>query len=353
MAGQDKPIRVAIVGCGAVAQLCHLKALDSLPQFEVTYLCDQNTTTAQTAQKLYGLRATVTDRLQDLAGNADAAIVCVWPRYHLPVTRELLDMGLHVLCEKPVATTSADAAEMVKLARRADRIVAVGHWCRCQKNMWILRQLLALDFLGEIQSVVAEFGNVLEWPMSSGAYFDRNVTAGGVMFEAGIHVMDLVVWLFGGIDHIDYEDDSCGGVESNGVVRGTVSIQGRHVPCRIGASWTHNLNNGIRVVGSKGEAEASFTLRDELVVRQSLDGRLVELRVPQGDIAMRFGSSNPYAAQLEDFAYALRTGEPPITPVDSTVLPLEVIERAYALRRPMAQPWVEADLGKLCVTPEF
>lgn len=347
----DKPIRLGIVGCGAVAQLCHLKALDSLPQFEVGYLCDKNLATATTAKRIYGLHSEVTDRVQDLAGNVDAAIVCVWPRYHLPLTRGLLDMGLDVLCEKPVATSSADAAAIADAARNTDRIVAIGHWCRCQKNMWILRKLLSLDFLGEIRAVSAQFGNALEWPMSSGAYFDRGITIGGVMFDAGIHVLDLVVWMFGNIDQIQYEDNSYGGVESNGVIRGMVTINGRQVPCRVDASWTHELANGIQVVGSKGTAEARFTLRDEVIVRQSLGDEHVEVRIPQGDLAIPFSSSNPYAAQLEDFAIAVRSRRPPITPVESTVSPLTILEAAYLSRQPMLQPWVEANLGASCVIP--
>jgi predicted dehydrogenase len=178
--------------------------------------------------------------------------------------------------------------------------------------------------------------------MSSGAYFDRSLTAGGVMFDAGVHVVDLVVWLFGGIAGIQFEDDSYGGVESNGVISGTVSIKGRQVPCRVGVSWTHELKNGLRLMGSKGEAEVRFSNRNELIVRQPLGNDHVELRIPQGDMAVPFDSANPYAAQLENFANAIRTREPPITPVASTVLPLEVIETAYSVRRAMAQPWVDA-----------
>ena len=95
---------------------------------------------------MYGLRADVTDRTLDLAGKVDATIVCVWPSFHLPVTCELLDMGQDVLCEKPLATSAADAVEIAAAARRAGRIVAVGQWCRCLKSAWILRKLLALGF---------------------------------------------------------------------------------------------------------------------------------------------------------------------------------------------------------------
>ncbi|HZS84689.1 MAG TPA: Gfo/Idh/MocA family oxidoreductase [Stellaceae bacterium] len=344
----EKPIRLGIVGCGAVAQICHLKALVTLRDYDIRYLCDRNLRTAEAAAQLYGLRAKITDRTEDLAGNVDAAIVCVWPRQHLPVTLDLLRMGLDVLCEKPVAASSADAAEMATAAESAGRIVAVGQWCRCQKNMWILRKLLALDFIGEVEEVEAEFGNILAWPMSSGAYFDRSITAGGVMFDGGIHVLDLVVWLFGDVAVVEYEDDSLGGVETNGVIRGTLSVNGRRVPCRIAASWTHDLRNGIRISGGKGRLEARFTERDVVTIHQEIGGERLESRIGPNGIAMPFRADNPYAAQLEDFAEAIRRRQPPITPIASTLLPLKIIEAAYSVRRPMLQPWVDAGPVTVC-----
>ena len=109
----------------------------------------------------------------------------------------------------------------------------------CQKQ-YLARhdRLLLLDYLGEIQSVEATFGNILGWPMSSGAYFDRNLTAGGVTFDGGIHVLDLVVWLFGEVRQIQYQDDSYGGVEANGVITGSIEIGGRPVPCTVATSWS-------------------------------------------------------------------------------------------------------------------
>src|SRR5439155_18203924 len=122
-------------------------------------------------------------------------------------------------------------------------------WCRYLRNMWVLRRLLDLQFFGVLQEITAEFGGSLTWPMATGAYYDRATTGGGVMFDAGIHVIDLVSWLFGPIGSIQFEDDSYGGMETNGVLRGTVQVDGREVRCRVAASWTHRLQNSVRVVG--------------------------------------------------------------------------------------------------------
>ena len=341
MVTQKDPIRLAIIGCGAIARIAHLKALASLPQYEVSYLCDRDLQIAKTAKRMFGLRSEVTTRVEDLAGKVDAAIVCVWPSFHLPVTSALLEQKLDVLCEKPLATTAAEAAEIALSARRAQRIVAVGQWCRCQKNMWILRKLLSLKFLGEIHEVVAEFGGELSWPMTTGAYFDRNFTSGGVMFDAGIHLLDLVSWLFGEISDISYEDDSYGGTEANGVLGGTVRFAGRQVPCRVVASWTHRLMNGIRVVGDEGEAEALFVEPNHVNIVRNLGGERIQIQVGPKDVEMPFLSSSPQEALLEDFAMSVRCRRNPITSAEAAVAPLRFVEEAYAVRRSMRQAWVE------------
>jgi predicted dehydrogenase len=335
------PIRLGIVGCGAVARIAHLKALAALPQYEVQYLCDRDRKVARAAKAMFGLRAETTERLEDLAGNVDAAIVCVWPNLHKPITLELLSMGLDVLCEKPLAANSADAAEMARAAAAVQRVLAVGHWCRYLKSLWALRKLLDLGFFGELQHISAEFGGALDWPMATGAYYDRALTAGGVMFDAGIHVIDLVCWLFGEIGEIQYEDDSYGGTEANGVLRGTVSVGGRKVSCRVAASWTHSLANSLRIKGSKAEADARLSERDMLTVTRPVGGEPVRFIVPSDELPLPFRSPVPQIGLLEDFADCIRSRCLPVAPAAAAVVPLRVIETAYSLRRPMAQPWVE------------
>jgi len=230
---------------------------------------------------------------------------------------------------------------MLRAARRTERIVAVCQIRRYQKSSWILRKLLSLGFLGEIRAVEAELGNVLAWPMSSAAYFDRNLTSGGVMFDTGIHVVDLVTWLFGALRRIEFEDDSYGGVETNGILRGTLEVEGRQVPCRIAASWTHDLRNGVRVIGSEGEAETIFSQGEVVFVRRSVGNELLHLQVPAVGLELPFRSSNPFEAQLEDFEGALRSRRTPVAAIESTLLSLEAIEEAYSVRTPIRQPWVE------------
>jgi predicted dehydrogenase len=348
--GSGERIRLGIVGCGAVARIAHLKALSVLPEYEISCLCDRNLDVARTARTMFGLRAQITGEVQDLAGKVDAAIVCVWPNLHKPITLELVAMGIDVLCEKPVAGNSADATSMADAAMRAQRILAIGHWCRFLKNMWVLRKLLDMEFFGELREVVAEFGGALDWPMATGAYYDRSKTSGGVMFDAGIHIIDLVSWLFGEIANIGYEDDSFGGTEANGVLYGTVRAQGRDIPCRVAASWTHALRNSVRIVGSEAEGEARLNEREPLTVTRTVGGERMRFLVPADDLNLPFRSSSPQVGLLEDFAHCIRSRSAAVTPAAATIAPLQALERAYSVRRPMRQPWVEAGFEMACRT---
>jgi predicted dehydrogenase len=346
----DDRIRLGIIGCGAVARIAHLKALAALPQYEVRYLCDRDLDVARAARTMYGLRAEITGQVGELAGKVDAAIICVWPKLHKAITLELLAMGMDVLCEKPLAANSADAAEMAEAARQAGRVLAVGHWCRFLKNVWMLRKLVDLQFFGQIEEIVAEFGADLGWPMATGAYYDRALTAGGVMYDAGIHVIDLVSWLFGDIGDIQYEDDSFGGTETNGALRGTVRVKESGVRCRVAASWTHPLANSIRITGSEAEAEARLSEHAMLTVTQPVDGERIRFLAPADDLVLPFRSPVPQIGLLEDFAGCIRSGRLPVASAATAVPPLRALETAYSVRRPMVQPWVEAGLGTGCRT---
>ncbi len=83
----------------------------------------------------------------------DLALVAVPPRFHAPIALELLDLGIHVLCEKPTATSSADAERMAKAAEQNNCILAIGLMTRFHSNNRVLKKLWEEGLLGEIRKV--------------------------------------------------------------------------------------------------------------------------------------------------------------------------------------------------------
>ncbi len=197
--------------------------------------------------------------------------------------------------------------------------------------------------MGEVEEIVAEFGGPLDWPMDSPAYFSRQHTGGGVFFDTGIHMVDAVVWLFGDLSDIQYEDDSYGGVEANATLRATVAMNGRKVPVRFSFSWTDLKRNGLRIRGKDGLAIASTAAVDVVTVRKLAAGQPVVMNIHRDGWALGRPVTNPFRDQLVDFVAAVAERREPFVTARSAIRALRVIERAYSVRRQLPQPWLTAD----------
>jgi predicted dehydrogenase len=330
-------VRVGIVGCGAIVREAHLPVAIAEPGVDVTMLCDRNPGNATLLAREFGLDARITSELADFAGKVDLAIVAVPPRFHAPVAMQLLEMGIDVLCEKPLAIDTADARRMVATAQRTGRMLAVALMMRFfPHNAW-LKDLVEDGEIGAVREVVVEDGAPLDWPMASNSYFDRNATGGGVMFDMGIHYLDRVLWLFGELSDIAYEDDAFGGFETNARLSGVLQIGGRPVPARMDFSWSHRLRRSIRVIGERGTLEAAITDPRTLVLHRQMRHGPVQMQIRCAD---HWDWLSHYRAQLADVVGALRERRAPFVTAESALHAQAVIETAYATRTPMAQPWL-------------
>jgi predicted dehydrogenase len=139
--GQRK-LRAAVVGAGAFGRN-HLRVYRELEGVELAAVVDQNPATAAAAGEQYGIPAftSVGDLLA--AGPAlDCASVCVPTVHHLAAARPLLAAGLDLLIEKPLATSLAEADDLIALAAQHGRLVQAGHLERFNPAVTAARALL-------------------------------------------------------------------------------------------------------------------------------------------------------------------------------------------------------------------
>jgi len=327
------PLRLAMVGCGAVVEQMHLPGSLSVPEVAVVALVDPDAPRAQALADRFGVSRWASS-VSEVLGSIDAALVATPPAAHAPVACGLMAAGVHVLCEKPMAASTGDCRRMIEAAVAGGVRLAVGHSRRFHANLAQLKELVDLGAFGAVQDVSAEDGSAFSWPTATG-YMFRPGTASGVLLENGIHVLDTLLWLLGDAGVESYADDALGGVESNAELR-------LHFACgaqgSVRVSRTAELANRLELVGELGRASCAL-----------YDGARLELDLPQGKAGAALGPVTLAAArpqdgaaiaaeQLADFARAVVEGRGPRAGGTDGLRAVALAERCYAVRGQRALP---------------
>lgn len=323
-----KSVDVALLGCGAVAELYYAKALAELEKaslVRVRALYDPSGERVDALQKLFpaAIRCGDARRLADTG--VALAIVASPARFHASQTIAALEAGISVLCEKPMATTVAEGEAMLAAAEASGRVLAVGLVRRFFPVALRIREAIASGLLGSIESFSISEGGVFRWPAHSSAFFDRSLGGGGVLLDVGVHLLDLVTWWFGQPEEIVYEDDAMGGVEAN---------------CRIRMRFAGGVAGEIRLS------------RDvSIPTRCTIDGERGRVtwndNEPSEVDGIEDGWVDPYAGfhvcfreQIENVVAVVLGREPLVVSPEEALAGLRLVERCYTGRSLMAMPWL-------------
>jgi predicted dehydrogenase len=172
-----KELRVAVIGAGRLGGF-HAQKLSAMPSVRLAAVVDPLAT-----QRDRVAAACNTESLSDyqsLFGDIDAAVIAAPTRLHHAVGMEFLDRGIHVLMEKPLAATTAEADELVEAARRRNVVLQVGHVERFNPAL-----TAALPHLRNPKYIEA----------TRTSAFSFRSTDVGVVLDLMIHDLDLVLWM--------------------------------------------------------------------------------------------------------------------------------------------------------------
>ena len=284
------------------------------------------------AQKFGASRAVA--RYADVIDGLDGAIVAVPPILHHAVTKDLLDAGVHTLCEKPLAETAVQARALVAAARSRGVALCVNNYRRLYPTSIKVRDMIASGELGTVRRFEFLWGERFDWPAASASYFGVAADGRGVLADKGSHLLDLACWWLGGKPDVSsYEDDSMGGTEATAVVRFRI----KECEGVVRLSWLARYANTFRIEGDRATiAGHLFDWNTVDVTGESGVKRTIQLpsraKVPED-----LGSS-----LLDNFLDVVRGSAVPMV-AGSDVLPsIELIDECYATRRRMAMPWYDS-----------
>lgn len=170
----------------------YARSVQSMPGVEIAGIYDANPAKGEEwAEKLQSRFFASADEL--LAENLDGAVICAENVNHRPLVEACAGRVKAILCEKPIATTIADAQAMIDICAKTDTKLQIAFPVRYSPSIRHLKDQLDTGSLGEIYS--AKCTN--HGSMPGGWFIDQKLAGGGAVIDHTVHVIDVLRWLWG------------------------------------------------------------------------------------------------------------------------------------------------------------
>lgn len=334
-------IRVGIVGCGNIAARAHLPLWQEVEGAEVVAIADPSPEPLERLRVQAGLAAG--DAHRDAAelvarGDVDVVDVCTPQAYRRDVLVAAADAGKHILCEKPLTTTPADAEAAVLAAERAGVVFGLVHNYLATPEAVAARAAIDRGEIGTVRSVIVNFLGTVYEPGAAGDWRRDPALAGGGVLIDMLHGVYVAEWLLG---------EQFRRVSASLATRGADWQVEDTAMCRfesdsrlalVNIGWGHGPG-GIVVTGTEGRVEvryvdgatAPWAMLEHVTVSNGDGTRMVlgpatEQRVGLAEFPSMYAGSR---AIIRAFAAAVRgEGEPLATGADGLRM-LEATVGAY------------------------
>ncbi|MEA3346214.1 MAG: Gfo/Idh/MocA family oxidoreductase [Chloroflexota bacterium] len=191
-------VKIAIIGCGAVAEKIHLPEYARSEEAEIIACVDIVREKAQRLAERVGGAQVYTDYRDALALDEVQAVDICLPNYlHAPVAIAAAEAGKHVLCEKPMTISMADAQSMIDAAKEAGVTLMIRQSTRFVPPYSRVKQIVDSGVLGKINTIrgVHCHGGPEHWTPNYEWFFTKAKSGGGAMLDMGIHICDFILWL--------------------------------------------------------------------------------------------------------------------------------------------------------------
>ncbi len=193
----DRIVKIGIIGCGGIANGKHMPSLSKLENVQMVAFCDIVVEKAQNAAKKFGTPdAKVYEDYKELLKDKDIEVVHVLTpnKEHAEITIDALYAGKHVMCEKPMAKTSAEAKKMVEAAKATGKKLTIGYQHRQKPQSFFAKQYIEEGRLGEIyyaNCYAVRRRGTPNW----GVFLNEDEQGGGPIIDIATHSLDLTLYL--------------------------------------------------------------------------------------------------------------------------------------------------------------
>jgi predicted dehydrogenase len=311
-------LRFGLVGAGGIAQ-SYLRVFEAIEDARITAVADVRGRAATALAEAVRGTAYPSHRALLEDADVDAILVCTPPSTHTDIVLQSIELGRHVMCEKPLAIDVASARAMVAAADEAGVVFTMGAKFRFVEDVIRARQIVGAGILGELIVLENLFASRID--MSRRWNSDPAISGGGVIIDNGTHSVDIVRYFLGPIvdvmaveasraQHLEVEDTATMLLRTGDGVLGSVDL-----------SWSVDKATDayLTLYGSQGTISVGWT---GARYRQVGSPDFVEFGAGYDKIAcMR--------RQVENFCGAIRGEEQLAVSADDAIASVAVIEAAY------------------------
>lgn len=357
-----KPLGVALIGCGGIARSAHLPALSRLAgEIRLLAVMDVSREAAESTGQSLGVPWTT--RLEEAleTPGVEAAVVTSPEFWHREAVAAAAERGLHVLCEKPMASSLEDADAMIAASRRHGVTLMIGHSRRFTGRYRVLREAVLRGDIGEIRTVRENERRSRPSSVRPESYWSPTHWTGdpahsvGAILTNGIHEADLFTWFLRDVPVRVYAEARI--TRAGGRVPDFISFT---VTYRNGGIGSSEVNNALPPGYPGFHAFEVFGTEGMLAARDS-EMRMLEHFGPDG--AMRDPGAYGHLLHVEDayveehraFVRSVREGTPlPVTPEEARLALAVGLAADASARSGQAEPVLLApsDLSVSDLAPE-
>lgn len=198
-----RPVRIGIIGTGSIATHAHLPAYRAIPEVEIVALCDASREAVERAGEQFGVAHRYTDYADLLArADIDAVDICTPNHVRSGPAIAACEAGKHVLVQKPMALTVAEATSMIEAARRGGVQLGVIYMRRFHARYQLVKRLLDAGLVGRVTAIRERTGHNGGLRLPEESWRRSFATIAGAWSLLGIHSADLFRWYGGPVRRI-------------------------------------------------------------------------------------------------------------------------------------------------------
>jgi len=338
-------MKVAVIGCGTIANAAHIPSYLNNPETEIKYFCDIIPERAEKAAEKYGCGIAVIDYHDVLADPEVVAVsVCTPNNVHAPIAIDAMRAGKHVLCEKPAARTYAEALEMQKVQHETGKTLNIGVVNRFNDNVNLIKQYIDTGKLGEVYHVYASFRAFRSIPGLGGAFTTKAIAGGGALIDWGVHYLDIIMYCCGDpkvhtvsgeafcklgkdMKNYAYRDMWAGPPDYSGTYdvddSVTAIIRTAGPVITVNGAWAENIGKGeqyIDFIGDKAGIRLQYGA--DFTVFTAEHGALVEYKPERK-------SRDHFQNEIDAFVRCVGTGEKLASHIDTVIITSEMMQGIY------------------------